>query len=131
MAVGYLPGLYNPMTGAFTVRAGDALAWVEIHFRRSGWVVFDPTPRPDVNMGLGSGQGLLTFGLLDFVGMDFTGAFSSVTGDWSLGRLSVPRPGLAGPYRCGGICQHTGRASRIQARVDGTTGRGRIHRPGR
>ncbi len=90
VAVGYLPGLYNPMTGAFTVRAGDAHAWVEIHFRRSGWVVFDPTPRPDVNMGLGSGQGLLTFGLLDFVGMDFTGAFSSVTGDWSLGRLSVP-----------------------------------------
>lgn len=28
VAIGYVPGVYNPMTGAFTVRAGDAHAWV-------------------------------------------------------------------------------------------------------
>ena len=46
VAVGYLPGLYSPLTGAYRVRAGDAHAWVEIHFRNSGWVVFDPSSGP-------------------------------------------------------------------------------------
>ena len=48
VAVGYLPGLYNPMTGAHTVRAGDTHAWVEVHFRYSGWVVFDEAPSKSV-----------------------------------------------------------------------------------
>ena len=47
VAVGYLPGEYNSLTGAHTVRQRDAHAWVEIKFMRAGWVPFDPTPRPD------------------------------------------------------------------------------------
>jgi hypothetical protein len=47
VAVGYLPGEYNSLTGAHTVRQRDAHAWVEIKFTRAGWVPFDPTPRPD------------------------------------------------------------------------------------
>ena len=47
VATGYLPGEYNSMTGAHVVRLRDAHAWVEIKFRNSGWVPFDPTPRPD------------------------------------------------------------------------------------
>ena len=46
VAMGYVPGIYDQMAGAYTVRAGDAHAWVEIHFRNSGWVAFDPTPGP-------------------------------------------------------------------------------------
>ena len=90
VGVGYLPGAFNPMTGAFTVRAGDAHAWVEIHFRRHGWVVFDPTPRPDISLGPGFNPGWVTFGLLDFVGLDLTGPISSLTGGVSLRPLSMP-----------------------------------------
>ena len=60
VAVGYLPGLYNPMTGAFTVRSGDAHAWVEVHFRNNGWVVFDPTPRPDLPKVAGLGVSMVS-----------------------------------------------------------------------
>ena len=90
VAMGYLPGVYDPLTGATAVRAGDAHAWVEIRFRNAGWVAFDPTPRPDVVLRTGTGQGWVSFGLLDFVGVDFTGAVSSLAGDWALGRLSLP-----------------------------------------
>ncbi|MCZ6788821.1 MAG: transglutaminaseTgpA domain-containing protein [Chloroflexi bacterium] len=93
VAIGYLPGVYDPLTGATAVRAGDAHAWVEIRFRNAGWVAFDPTPRPDVVLGPGTGQGWVTFGLMDFIGVDFTGAVSSLAGDWVVGRLSVPRWG--------------------------------------
>ncbi|MCX6022744.1 MAG: transglutaminaseTgpA domain-containing protein, partial [Chloroflexi bacterium] len=44
VVTGYLPGEYNPLTGAYAVRARDAHSWVEIAFERSGWVAFDPTP---------------------------------------------------------------------------------------
>ena len=47
VAAGYLPGRYNSLTGVHAVRLQDAHAWVEIKFRDSGWVPFDPTPRPD------------------------------------------------------------------------------------
>ena len=90
VGVGYLPGVFNPMTGAFTVRARPPHAWVEVRFRESGWVVFDPTPRPDASLGSGVNQGLVAFGLLDFVGVDFTGAFSSLTGGVSLPNPTVP-----------------------------------------
>ncbi len=95
VAVGYLPGLYNPMTGAYTVRAGDAHAWVEIHFRYSGWAVFDPTPRTDINLTPGADQGWVSFGLLDVFGGNFTGAFSNISGDWFTGQLSIPSWWLA------------------------------------
>ncbi|MFC1964690.1 DUF3488 and DUF4129 domain-containing transglutaminase family protein [Chloroflexota bacterium] len=44
VAIGYRPGTYDLWSGTYTVRAGDAHAWVEIHFRDNGWVPFDPTP---------------------------------------------------------------------------------------
>ncbi len=81
VAVGYLPGVYDPMTGAYRVRAGDAHAWVEIHFRSSGWVAFDPTPRPDVAQSPAGDQRWVSFGLGDFVGANFTGALSSLVSD--------------------------------------------------
>ncbi|MEE8442322.1 MAG: transglutaminaseTgpA domain-containing protein [Dehalococcoidia bacterium] len=90
VAIGYLPGVYNPMTGAYTVRRGDAHSWVEIHFDKAGWVAFDPTPRPDAALASGTGPGWVSFGLLDVAGLSFGGAFSTLSGDWSLGRLSLP-----------------------------------------
>ena len=90
VAMGYLPGVYDPLTGATAVRAGDAHAWVEIRFRIAGWVAFDPTPRPDVVLSPRVGRGWVSFGLMDFVGIDFTSAVSSLAGDWVLGRLSLP-----------------------------------------
>jgi transglutaminase-like putative cysteine protease len=44
VAIGYRPGAYDLWSGTYRVRAGDAHAWVEIHFREHGWVPFDPTP---------------------------------------------------------------------------------------
>jgi transglutaminase-like putative cysteine protease len=81
VAVGYLPGVYDPMTGAYRVRAGDAHAWVEIHFRISGWVAFDPTPGLDVAQGPAGDQRWVSFGLTDFAGANFTGALSSLVSD--------------------------------------------------
>ena len=89
IAVGYLPGFIDPMTGAHTVRAGDAHAWVEIHFQRHGWVAFDPTPRTDVTMGFAAGRNWLYFGLEDFTGVTFASILSPRAGNLSLGSLSV------------------------------------------
>ncbi len=88
VAVGYLPGFIDPMTGAHTVRAGDAHAWVEIHFREYGWVAFDPTPRADAAMGFAGGRNWVYFGLEDFTGVTFASLLSPLTG--SFGRFSVP-----------------------------------------
>ena len=56
VVTGYVPGQYNSLTGVHTVRLSDAHAWVEIKFRRLGWVPFDPTPRPDSPWGLDVGH---------------------------------------------------------------------------
>lgn len=93
VAIGYLPGVYDPLTGATAVRAGDAHAWVEIRFRNAGWVAFDPTPRPDLVLSPRTGQGWVSFGIMDLVGVDFTGAISSLAGDWDLARLTPPGRG--------------------------------------
>ena len=100
VGVGYLPGRFSPMTGAFTVRAGDAHAWVEIRFRANGWVVFDPTPRPELATGAGLNAGWVSFALLDYVGVNFSGALSSLTGGMNLRNLSIP--GWAWPAMLGG-----------------------------
>ncbi len=78
------------MTGAYTVHAGDSHFWVEIKFRVSGWVAFDSTPRSDIILGSGTGQGWVSFGLLDYTGVNFMGDVSSLTADWLPGRLSLP-----------------------------------------
>lgn len=51
LAVGYLPGERDPLSGAYTVRGRDAHAWAEIQFRKHGWVPFDGAPRPDLVAG--------------------------------------------------------------------------------
>jgi hypothetical protein len=48
LATGYLPGDYNPLSGANTVTGADAHAWAEISFEKSGWVPFDAAPRTDL-----------------------------------------------------------------------------------
>ena len=90
VAVGYLPGFIDPLTGAHIVRVGDAHAWVEIHFQQHGWVAFDPTPRPDAAMGFAAGRNWVYFALEDFTGITFAGILSPLTGNFSFGSLSVP-----------------------------------------
>ena len=48
LAVGYLPGKRDPLSGAYEVRDKDAHAWAEMFFQDHGWVPFDGTPRPDI-----------------------------------------------------------------------------------
>jgi hypothetical protein len=43
VAVGYVPGPYNPITDLYEVRAEDAHAWVQVWFQGYGWQSFDPT----------------------------------------------------------------------------------------
>ncbi|MFO0687369.1 MAG: DUF3488 and transglutaminase-like domain-containing protein [Myxococcota bacterium] len=46
---GFAGGQPNEVGGFLEVTKADAHAWVEIHFERSGWVRFDPTP-PDLRL---------------------------------------------------------------------------------
>ncbi|MEX0763042.1 MAG: transglutaminase domain-containing protein [Dehalococcoidia bacterium] len=46
VATGYLPGEYNPYSGANTISSADEHAWAEILFERGGWVPFDASSRP-------------------------------------------------------------------------------------
>lgn len=55
VVIGYLPGEFDHLSGAYTVRRGDAHAWTEIAFPGVGWVPFEPSPRPDLT-GLGGGE---------------------------------------------------------------------------
>jgi len=43
LAVGFIPGERNALTGEYTVRAKDAHAWIEVWFPGTGWQAFDPT----------------------------------------------------------------------------------------
>ena len=63
VVTGYVPGEFSSLTGGHTVRLQDAHAWVEVRFRRHGWVPFDPTPRPDSPWALDSGYVGATRGL--------------------------------------------------------------------
>ena len=48
LAVGYLPGERDLLSGAYTVRRKDAHAWAEIFYRNHGWVPYDATPLPEL-----------------------------------------------------------------------------------
>ncbi len=48
LAVGYLPGKFDPLSGTHKVRRRDAHAWAEVLLARHGWVAFDGTPRPEL-----------------------------------------------------------------------------------
>jgi transglutaminase-like putative cysteine protease len=45
LADGYLPGSYNPFSGANTVTQAEAHTWAEVAFQKAGWVPFDAAPR--------------------------------------------------------------------------------------
>ena len=45
MVTGYLPGVFDPLSGTYVVRSGDRHAWAEVHLGGSGWVPFDSSPR--------------------------------------------------------------------------------------
>lgn len=62
LATGYLPGDYNPLSGASKVTEAQHHAWSEVLFRRAGWVPFDAAPRPDLPV-LADGDGAGTSGL--------------------------------------------------------------------
>ncbi len=47
LAMGYLPGIRDPLTGTYRVRESDEHAWAEVYFRRNGWVPFDSAPRTE------------------------------------------------------------------------------------
>ncbi len=89
VAAGYLPGVIDTMTGAHIVRVGDAHAWVEVHFKRHGWVAFDPTPGLDIARGFTTRRGLVYFGLEEFTGVSFTGMVSPLFKGFSTVKLSM------------------------------------------
>jgi transglutaminase-like putative cysteine protease len=45
LALGFLPGTRDRLSGDFVVRGRDSLAWVEVWFPGVGWQRFDPTGR--------------------------------------------------------------------------------------
>lgn len=45
VAVGFLPGDYDPGSETFVVTTKHAHAWTEVFFEGVGWVPFEPTPR--------------------------------------------------------------------------------------
>ena len=64
VVAGYAPGLRNPFTGLFEVRASDAHLWTEVWFPGVGWQSFDPTavvPLAGEDTGGTAGTGLGTY----------------------------------------------------------------------
>jgi transglutaminase-like putative cysteine protease len=64
VVAGYAPGLRNPFTGLFEVRASDAHLWTEVWFPGVGWQSFDPTavvPLAGDDSGGKAGTGLGTY----------------------------------------------------------------------
>ena len=58
LAVGYLPGVKDPLTGTFQVRESDRHAWAEVLFAKNGWVPFDGAPRGEFAFGQRQAAGL-------------------------------------------------------------------------
>lgn len=48
---GFLGAEYNAYGRYWSVRSGDAHAWVEVYLPDEGWVTFDPTPPSDATSG--------------------------------------------------------------------------------
>ncbi len=48
VATGFLPGTYNPYSGAAEIKDTDLHAWAEVLFDEAGWVPFDASSRPDL-----------------------------------------------------------------------------------
>ncbi len=48
IATGFLPGSFNPYSGAAEIKDTDLHAWAEVLFDEAGWVPFDASSRPDL-----------------------------------------------------------------------------------
>jgi hypothetical protein len=57
LAVGYLPGSRDPLSGTYMVRERDAHAWAEVYFAQHGWVPFDSAPRAGLPLAGRGGSG--------------------------------------------------------------------------
>ena len=92
LANGYLPGSYNPFSGANTVTHAQAHTWAEVAFEHAGWVPFDAAPRSGgtdaVNGGGGSSnplQAMLENRLGDRIAGEVGGGVGGgVSGLWNL-----------------------------------------------
>ena len=93
VAVGYLPGKYNSLTGVHEVRFQDAHAWVEVKFTKHGWVAFDPTPSPNSPWALGFGDTGLAVGFQQLLRTGFAGLLVDAPGR-ALGEVATPQAGL-------------------------------------
>ncbi|MFW5879142.1 MAG: DUF4129 domain-containing transglutaminase family protein, partial [Myxococcota bacterium] len=51
VAVGFQGGRWNPSGGYYTVRQGDAHAWVEVYREGVGWLRYEPTPAAGIGRG--------------------------------------------------------------------------------
>jgi len=102
---GFAGGVPNEMGGFVEVTQADAHAWVEVHFERSGWVRFDPTP-PDLRLRanhdlslwaqlgqVGSAVELWWFQrVVDFDSVDQIGALRGLWLSWTARRSNRPSP---------------------------------------
>ncbi len=57
LAMGYLPGIRDPLSGTYMVREQDAHAWAEVYFAQHGWVPFDSAPRAGLPLPGRGGSG--------------------------------------------------------------------------
>jgi protein-glutamine gamma-glutamyltransferase len=83
---GFQMGEYNNSADIYTVRQSDAHSWVEVYFRKHGWVAFDPTPAAGMSVYANGwtawlrhyGEALEMFWLEHIVGFDTTKQVSMV-----------------------------------------------------
>lgn len=61
LVTGFLGADFNPLTGYFVVRQGNAHAWVEAYFEDGGWMLLDPTPPSGLPTSGGSRDGWSIF----------------------------------------------------------------------
>ena len=97
LALGYLPGMRDPLSGAYMVRVKDAHAWSEIYFAGHGWVPFDSTPRAAAAASSDSSPGLNRL-FSSGVNAGVPGAVKNVTQHVSLNIPDGLLDGLRNPW---------------------------------
>ncbi len=117
VATGYLPGEFDPLSGAYIVRQRDAHAWAEIRYPGAGWVPFDPSPQPEVQRQQAKpGLGAKVFGKLFKVqfGDDVRGDIGSLFRSLTFGRLAAGALVFAGIVMSAGLWWYLRRRKRAR-----------------